>query len=509
MRTAPLRLATAFLVAAGTAPFGMTALAESNVPAQSPRAPRYFEGADVPLPDGRAVVGQAPKPDPGLPSSRDELFGTKPAPSPAPDPGLPTSRDELFGTKPAPGPAPAAEAPVSLSGFYDFLGAYTYSDPTHWSNAVNRFQLSAQGGFGANVKWKIGGRADVDLAYFSDSFYLPAVQRNQQFSTFWRETYVDFSAGDWDFRLGAQNIVWGDVVGFFVADVVSPRDLRQFTLPSFDIIRAPQWAVRAEYFKGDSHLELIWIPIPSFDNIGKPGADFYQQRLPSPTSAAAAAPFLDPVTPSRSLNNSNYGVRANTLLGGWDLAAFYYRSLSRQPTFYTLPGPVFQPRYDQIWQVGGTANKDLGSFVLHFEGVYTGGQNYASTDPLAPQGVLQRNTFDWVVGTDFTLPHDVRLNVQLFQRLYDGSNSTLVIQSGDFGASVQLSGKITAAWEPQILWIQTFGGGGGLIRPRLNWYPIKNTTVAAGVDIFTGPDNGFFGRYNNRDRVYTEVRFDF
>jgi hypothetical protein len=29
------------------------------------------------------------------------------------------------------------------------------------------------------------------------------------------------------------------------------------------------------------------------------------------------------------------------------------------------------------------------------------------------------------------------------------------------------------------------------------------------VDIFTGPSDGYFGRYNNRDRVYSELRYDF
>jgi hypothetical protein len=365
------------------------------------------------------------------------------------------------------------------------------------------------------VKWTVAARGDVDPVYMSDSFYLPAVQQDQRADFFWRETYLDFSAGPLDFRVGAQNIVWGDVVGFFVADVVSPRDLRQFLLPSFDIIRAPQWAVRAEYFKGDSHLELVWIPYPSYDNVGKPGSDFYPVRLPSPTTPAQAAPFLDPQKPAQTLANSNYGIRGNTLVAGWDLALFYYKSYSRSPTFYTLPGPsaalpvVVQPLYDRIWQVGGTLNKDLGQLVLHAEGVYTDGQSYASTDPAAPQGVLPRNTFDWVVGTDFTLPHDVKLNVQLFQRLYDHSASTLVVQTGDFGVTAQLAGKITAAWEPQLLWIQTFGGGGALIRPRLNWYPAKNTAFGFGVDIFTGADSGVFGRYNNRDRVYGEVRYDF
>ena len=30
-----------------------------------------------------------------------------------------------------------------------------------------------------------------------------------------------------------------------------------------------------------------------------------------------------------------------------------------------------------------------------------------------------------------------------------------------------------------------------------------------GVDIFNGPVTGFFGRYNDRDRVYAEFRYDF
>jgi hypothetical protein len=33
--------------------------------------------------------------------------------------------------------------------------------------------------------------------------------------------------------------------------------------------------------------------------------------------------------------------------------------------------------------------------------------------------------------------------------------------------------------------------------------------VGFGVDIFGGPADGYFGRYNNRDRVYAELRYDF
>jgi len=100
--------------------------------------------------------------------------------------------------------------------------------------------------------------------------------------------------------------------------------------------------------------------------------------------------------------------------------------------------------------------------------------------------------------------------VQAFQRAYlNGSGKDLAIRNDGFGASIFLSTKLTDAIEPSILWIQSFRDAGGMIRPRLNWYPAKNTALAFGVDIFTGPNDGYFGRYNNRDRAYAEFRVDF
>jgi len=453
--------------------------------------------------DGGADGTRARTPDRVIAQSREELFGLPPAGKPPAE--KPPAGEPLI-AKPEPTPG------ISVNGFYDFELAYTYPDTGHWSRAVNRLQLEASGRIGGN-KWKLGGRVDVDPVYYASDYYLQSVKNDQKLDFFWRENYIDFGAGDLAFRFGAQNIVWGEVVGLFFADVVSARDLREFILPSFDIIRIPQGAVRAEYFKNDSHLELVWIPVPAVDNIGKPGSDFYPFPLGSPTSPIVASRFLDPDRPSSSLENSNYGVRANTLIDGWDLAAFYYRSTSAQPTFYRVSAPaqlpIFQPRYDRIWQAGGTLSKDFRNFVLKAEAVYTGSRNYASTLPTAPEGVLGRNTLDWILSVDVPFQNDVRFNVQGFQRIYFGGNEDpLVIKTGDFGASVFLSAKIQK-FEPQILYIQTFGGGGGLIRPRIDWRLMPNTRLGFGVDIFTGPNDGVFGRYGDRDRVYSELRYDF
>ncbi len=420
-------------------------------------------------------------------------------------------RDTLFAD------APPENQDAKLSGFFEFTPAYTYADPKHWSRAVNRLAVDARGDLGSGVKWKLGARVDIDPIYMGSNFYLQDVKEDQRATAIWRENYVDFDAGGWDFRVGAQNIVWGDVVGLFFADVVSARDLRDFLLPSFDVIRIPQWAARAEYSTGDSHVELVWVPVQTFDNIGKPGSDFYPAPLPTPTPASVAAVFQNPDRPSSSLSNSAYGIRANTLVGGWDIAGFYYRSFSTSPTFYReLTGVAsqpfdYQPRYDRIWQAGATFNKDFGSMVLHGEAVYANGANYASSDPMAIDGVVARPTVDWITSLDVPFSEvDGRMNFQVFQRLYlDGGDAAVAIKPGDVGISAFVSAKFGGTWEPQLLWIQTFGGGGGLVRPRLNWTPIKNATFSAGVDIFTGASDGYFGRYNNRDRVYGEWRYSF
>lgn len=463
-------------------------------------------------PDHRIPAVGEPGPDaPGDPVPAELAAG----------PRAPGSREELFGLPRAdrrPGERAEGPAPeVRLSGIFDSTLAYTFASPTHLSRAVLRGRVSAEGNFGGGVKWKLGVRVDTDPVFYGSDFYLSRVKRDQRFDAFAGENYLDFGAAGWDWRIGAQNIVWGEVVGLFFADVVSPRDLREFLLPGFDLIRLPQWAARAEKFWGDSHLELIWIPIPSFDDIGKPGSDFYPVRLPSPTPAQVAARFDNPERPARTLDHSNYGLRFNTLASGWDLAAFFYRSSSAGPTFFrTLPGapgqpPVFEPRHDQIWQIGGTVGKDLADLVLRGELIYTDGQRFNLSNPAAlPGGVVERSTLDYIASLDIPVGGDSHINVQGFQRVFfGGDGNDLALRTDGFGASILLSTKWGNALEPQVLWLQSFRAAGGLIRPRLNWRIAPDARIGFGVDIFTGPSDGFFGRFGNRDRIYTELRLDF
>ena len=426
-------------------------------------------------------------------------------------PDAPSSRDALFNDPAVPPKGPQAAA--GWTGYIQGEVARQYKDPEHWSKARLRGEASRQGQFNENVKWKISGRADYDAVYDFSGFYPPDVKRDQRYEFTLRENYLDVSAGNLEVRLGRQHVVWGEMVGLFVADVVSARDLREFILPEpeLEMLRIPQWAARAEYFMNDVKAELLWIPLPSFNNIGKPGADFFPYPIPGPGGSV----FTSEQIPTRKLSNTNYGARLSALKSGWDMSGFYYHSVDVDPTFYRTvipaPAPVFsyEARHDTIDQFGGTVAKDIGAVVLKAEGVYTNGRQFNVTRISQPNGLVAQNTVDYAIGLDMNVLTDKRLNLQFFQRIYIDHDPDTLQRKYVSGASVLLEGKIAANWEGRVLFAHGLNDNDLLFRTRLTWLFAKNWRLQAGLDIFGGPPTGVFGRFNNNDRVYTEVRYSF
>lgn len=427
--------------------------------------------------------------------------------STSPEKPAASTHDALFGLD-----KPAASAPTSSAwrGFVQAEAARAYRSPEHWSKGRLRLDLNRQGQISENVKWKIGGRIDYDAAYDRSGFYPSAVRDDQRYGFALRENYLDIGAGDWDFRLGRQHVVWGEMVGLFFADVVSAKDTREFLLPEFDQLRTPQWAALASYTKNSSHLDLLWIPVPTVDNIGKPGGDFYPHPLP------VLATYQGEQKPSRRIENSNYGLRLSHLKNGWDVSGFYYHSVDASPTFYRVAVPavptapfLFQARHDKIDQYGGTLAKDLGSTVLKGELVYTNGRKYNVTRLAQPDGLVKQNTLDYAIGLDFTFGSDTRLNLQAFQRVFFAHDPDIIPDKRESGASVFLSSKLGHNLEAQTLLVHSLNRNDWMLRPRVTWGFEKNWRLAVGADIFYGPITGFFGRFNGGDRVYTEIRYSF
>lgn len=112
-----------------------------------------------------------------------------------------------------------------------------------------------------------------------------------------RELYVDATAGDWWFRVGKQQIVWGKTDFFRLQDIVNPVDFGQhFFFDSFEDIRIPQWIASAQWKFGsvgpttDNAIQLVW----NFD-------EFQRVGLGNP-SAGWAHPFSKDIATFAAFN---------------------------------------------------------------------------------------------------------------------------------------------------------------------------------------------------------------
>lgn len=402
---------------------------------------------------------------------------------------------------------------LKISGHAQTAAAYTVSSPDHWSKIKNTLHLAVERALSTDINLKVSGRFSYDGAYDVSNFYPERVRRDQRFDGMFHETYLDAGFDDLSLRLGRQNIVWGEVIGLFFADVVTAKDLREFLVPEFDYIRIPQWAARAEYFKGDFKLEGIWIPYMTYDRIGKPGAEFYPFVIPPPPGFRLNV--RSERTPHR-LEDSSFGLRASYLLNGWDLSGFYYGSMDTNPAFFrsTILAPTptvrIRPDHERIHQAGLTMSKDAGSFVLKSEAVYTWDRYFEVTDTGNADGAVRQNFLDYIVSAEIPLPRESRINLQFFQRVFTSHDKDIIPRKVETGASFFVSTKILdEKVEPELLTIHSLNRLDYMARFKVNWYFAKNWRFVAGTAIFGGKQLGFFGRFDNRDRVFTELRYSF
>jgi hypothetical protein len=538
---APLILGGGLALSAAGVGAGASGVAEGPELAQATRADLFG-----PLPPAKAEATAAP-------ATREGLFGPSPpagtgaAVAPASQaappesrpaaqaeaPAAPATRQDLFGPVPSAVPGPSAPAPpaapaapepalaaaeegagTQLSGFLRSQVAYTYADPEHWSLFQNLAQLSASGRLGDGVGWKAGVRGFVDPVYASSGFYPGEVRDDQKLDGWVWETYLDFATGPLEWRVGRQHIVWGEVIAFFFADVVSAFDQRQFILEDFEYSRLPQWAARAEWFAGDFHAEAVWVPVMTYDEIGKPGADFYPFD-PDPVAGFTTV-LHDDDRPGDGIGNSGYGLRASYLKGGWDGSLFFWSAPDRYPVFERevslapVPTIGYRPIHERVHQVGGTLAKDLGPAVVKVEAVYTNGQLFETASVSEADGLVRRDQLDWVGSLEFSFQDDTRLNVQLGQsRVFDHAPEMLREDVANAASLLVSTRTFHPKVEPELLWVTSLDETDWSLQARVTWEFQPNWRLVGGVDSFNGPSDGLFGRFDDQDRVYGEVRYDF
>jgi hypothetical protein len=359
--------------------------------------------------------------------------------------------------------------------------------------------------------YQVSGRYFYDAIFDATGRYPRAVRDDEKKEAELRDAFVDLNWRAFDLRLGKQQVVWGESVGLFYADVVNARDLREFILPDFDWIRVPQWMADLEYSGGWYHAEFVWSPAPAFDRLPRLGAEW---ALPLPVSTAALAGINDEIEPAGQPRNGALGGRLGVQLAGWDLGLIHWSGWDKMPALRrstSAAGVALTPIHTRLATRGATLSKEIGGIVFRGEGIYQSGKHFSTADPADADGLVERNLWDYYVGADATFFERFDLTLQAGRRYIQGFTPDIVgqkrftnnyvgsLRTGFWSNTVELSGTVIMNASPTNY----------LARPKIALRLGERLTLSGGVDVFRGRADTLFGFFNNRDRVYGELRLDF
>ena len=404
-----------------------------------------------------------------------------------------------------------AESRLHLSGNLRNETAFRLSPPDQLSKLRTLGYLAGTGQWSEEFSYKVSGRLWYDAVYDMTDHYPRPVEDDQKKDGELRDTYVDFSHQDWDVRLGKQQIVWGEAVGLFYADVVNAKDLREFVLPDFEFIRIPEWSSDVEYTHESFHAELIWLPFPEMDKVGRPGSEYAFVQPAPPGAQVVYGPESDP---AQSLGNSEVGGRLSYQVAGWDFGAFHLRTWDKFPV-YTVseqPGEVaLTATHPRLTLDGATFSKEVNEVVLKGEFIYNWQKYFQSTDPSNPTGIVPKDFMDCLLGADYVFPGKLDTALQLGQRIIRNYQPDL-FQQREVRTLVTLWLK-RPFWddqlEPEVILVKDLNSTDAMVRPKISYKLTSHWRITLGVDLFGGAPDGLFGEFADRNRGYTELRYDF
>ena len=326
-----------------------------------------------------------------------------------------------------------------------------------------------------------------------------------------REFYIEGTIGRTFLTLGKQQIVWGKADGLKVLDLVNPQDFREFILDDFDDSRIPLWAVNAEIPIAEAVVQLIWIPEQTYHDLPEPESPYaFTAPRFRPAPPPDVAVELRPVErPGNFFTDSDFGVRLSTFWQGWDLTLNYLYHYYDIPVLFQelliLSGEsqiTVTPRYKRSHLVGGTFSNAFGSLTVRGELGYSFDRFHLTESLPVSNGVAKTDEFAYVLGFDWFGISETFLSVQIFQDWVTDDKPGLIRNRVDTNTSLLLQREfMNDRWMTEVLWLQNFNEGDGLIRPKASYEFLSNVKLWAGFDIFYGSNKGLFGQFDGNDRI--------
>jgi hypothetical protein len=191
----------------------------------------------------------------------------------------------------------------------------------HSAGDLMKFENSARIFFNGDLGEESSWHGELNLIYDTEGVDGYKSHESYTQNDWFRELYVDTSAGGWDLRLGKQQVVWGTADGMKLLDIINPTDYRELNQNAMEDSRIPIWMINAERNVGESgNIQLIVSQveenkIPGLNADGDAEHPFLMKGVDSITGKVNG--FLN-VTPrlAATAQSFNNAAQAGMLTGG-------------------------------------------------------------------------------------------------------------------------------------------------------------------------------------------------
>lgn len=319
---------------------------------------------------------------------------------------------------------PAPEWDVRVDDASLEAGVLASSDRPVNTTQFGRAIMTATRPLGEAWELRLGARADVQAQQGGD------YPRTTRARADYDENFLRYRGDRTRVTVGTQRILWGRVDEIPPTDRLSTKDLTRFGLDPYAERRRANPAIRAEYFHGPWHADLVFLPIfrpaelPHRDSLWHP-VDRNRGRLLGLPQDPALAPVIEQARLDDDVSgNGGAGVRLGRSGRGGDFAVTVQRARHSQPYYRFDPetrealaaglppsDPTLEVVHPRTWVVGGDTAFATGAWTWRAEAAWLSDVPVTRADDLRQTTV---EGVDWVIGAEgFPGDGDFRMTTQL------------------------------------------------------------------------------------------------
>jgi hypothetical protein len=415
----------------------------------------------------------------------------------------------LAADPPPPLPSPSEEGGEGGGGWFKQLGLGGFIRSDYYSASKRldgqkslpglTFQPKALPKFGSWGDAKIEGRITDDN-----------LRRDNRFQGRLLEAYTNFYLGSVDLRVGKQVITWGRADALNPTDVLTPKDFTLLSARDEEERRIGTAAVKANYYRGDYTLSLIWLPIFNPSTI--------------PLTAPAGFRITEDKRSQGRWTEQGFAAKLDHTGGDFDWSFSYYYGLDVIPTGRSVTPTLTNLSHNRIHMVGADFAKNLGRVGLRGETAYVHTQDPGGSD------VVVKNPYVFtVLGADYDVTEDLNINLQAYQRIIinyqdmfriqDPAVRNVAVLNVIFHQQMDriqegITGRIKAQWwndtlEAELLGVWNANRSDFFVRPSVAYAFTDRWKGFMGWDVFNGRKESLNGFLQNNTSFFAELRATF